>query len=208
MKRRKRLTLKELNFFVEDYHKVFKEWYLINPDIFVREEGPILQYIGFERLSWGDYRPSSGIYVMCVPERDGGFGPQWLNVKVRSIDPGAHERLREIVVTTMKSEFIPDVEKPLVPEEVLDYLERKVVPKSADICPLAGINAFLGHEDRAIYWCGQFEGLVKEPAITGSESIIRRREYLYKLAAWIKNGEAKQRLEEILKTERKNWGLS
>ncbi len=208
-KRMKKMTLKELKPFVADYHKVFKDWSLVKPEILVRESGSVLQYIGFERLSWGNYRTSSGIYVMCVPDRDGaGFGPQWLNVKVQSIDPRAHTRLYDKVVEAMKSEFFPRVEEALTPEVVLDYLEEQAIPTIRQALSLATLNAYLGHDNRAIYWCERFSQLVEELGHGWQEWDIRRRSFLEQLAEWIRNGQAKERLEEILQAERKNWGLT
>lgn len=207
-KKMKKMTLKELRPFVADYHKVFDTWSLVKPEILVRESGPVLQYIGFERLSWGDYRPSSAIYVMCVPERDGaGCGPQLLNVKVRSIDPRAHGRLYDKVVEAMKSEFFPRVEESLIPEVVLDLFEEQAVPKSPEAVPLAALNAYFGHDNRALYWCERFSQLVEELGHGWQEWDIRRRTFLEQLAEWIRNGQAKERLEEILQAERKSWGL-
>jgi len=205
---KQQMRLKELRPIVLDYLVAFPGWQFLLPDMFARENGPILQYIGFERVSGGAYRPECGNYALCVPNRGGGLGLQFLYSRsVHCINPRTHERLRDRAVDAMRKEFVPKVDAPLVPEEMLEICEQKAIPKPAQAHSLAALNAYLGHEERALYWCSRFTELVEGMGLGWAEWDIQRRAFLNLLVEWIEEGEAKERLERILQEERKNWGL-
>jgi hypothetical protein len=202
------LTLKELRPIIEDYHCAFPKWHVLEGALLARESGPLLQYIGFERLLGGDYRIQCGVYYLCVPERDGGLIPQWLNVKVRVIRPRSHESLRDKVVEAIHKEIVPSVDAPLDAEQVLAMHEAYQFIRSPDAHHLAVLNTYLGHNDRALYWCSRFTELVNELGNPWQDFDYKRRAFLDQLEQWIKAGEAKRQLERVLQEERRKWGLT
>ena len=204
---RSKLTLKELRFIVEDYHKAFSNWQLLGKEIIARENGCLLQYIGFERLSTGSYRPTCGVYYLCVPDRSGSLGPQWLNIKVRIIDPRAHERLRDKVVEAIHQEIVPSVDAPLEAEQVLAMHEDHEPIRSPDAYNLAALNAYLGHNKRALYWCSRFPELVEQLGFGWQEFDLKRGAFINSLKHWIEVGQARQELEKIVQDEHRKWGL-
>ena len=67
--RRLQTSASELREVVEDCRRrAFAAWRLLGGCFLVREAGPVLQEIGFERLSCGEYRPISAVRVLVVPK--------------------------------------------------------------------------------------------------------------------------------------------
>jgi hypothetical protein len=207
-KLRKRMTAKELRPIVEDYHRAFPDWRVLEGELFARESGPVMQVIGFERLSTGSYRPVCGVYYLCIPDRDGRFGHQFLNVKVRQVHPRAHESTRDKVVEAIHSEIVPSVDAPLDAEQVLQMHEAYEFIRSPDAHHLAALNAYLGHDERALYWCSQFSSLVEQLGLGWQDFDLKRRAFLDQLEKWLQAGDAKQQLERVLQDERHKWGLA
>jgi hypothetical protein len=204
----KRLTLKELRPIIAFYRATFPTWRIVGRDMLVREAGPVVQGIAFERLSGGEYRPTGHIRVLVAP------GEFWFlelsqNLsKPRQINRRQHPEFRNRVVEAIRAEFVPCVDSPLVAEEVLQLYERKAHPTSAEAYSLAPFNAYLGHDTRALYWCSRFTELVNELGNPWQDFDHKRREFLDQLERWLKVGEAKQQLERVLQEERRKWGLA
>ncbi len=205
---RKRLTIKELKPFILDYYAAFPGWKLLLPDLFARESKPLLQFFFLERLSYGSYRPTCGVHYLCVPAYGRGIGPQWLNVRLQEIDPRAHERLRDRVIKAIHREIVPNVDEPLNAEQVLALHEAHEIIRSPDAHDLAALNAYLAHEERALFWCSRFAEMAEQEAGSKTESQLGRRAFLNDLKRWIAAGEAKQQLERIVQEERRKWGLA
>jgi hypothetical protein len=205
---RKQLTLPELRPFVADYHRAFPGWQMLAPEIIARESGPLLQYIALERLSTGSYRPTCGVYYLCVPERDGSLGPQWLNIKLRIVDPRAHERLHDKVIEAIHREIVPSVDTPLLPEKVLALHEGRELIRSPDAHHLAVLNAYLGRNERALYWCSRFPELVNHNGLGWQDFDHKRQAFLTSLKQWIEVGQVKQQLDCVIQAERRHWGLA
>jgi hypothetical protein len=205
---KKPLTVKELEPFVQDYHHEFQGWQILERTLIVRECGPVMQGIGFQCLSTGRYRPICSIYYLCVPNRDAGFGVQFLKHPVQDIDPRAHERLRDKVVEAIHREIIPSVDAPLDPEQVLELHESRQPIRSPDAYDLAALNAYLGHNERALYWCKRFPELVNEHGLGWQEFDHKRQAFLTDLKQWIEAGQAKEQLGRIVQEERRHWGLA
>ena len=205
---RRPMTVEELAPIVQDYNRAFPEWRVLERELFARENGPLLQYVGFERLSTGSYRPTCGVYYLCVPGRDGSLGPQWLNIPLRQIDPRAHDRLRDRVVEAIHREVVPSVDAPLDAEHVVAMHEAYEVIRSSDAHHLAALNACLGREERALFWCARFPELVEQLGFGWQTFDLKRRTFLNSLRHWIEAGRAKQELARIVQEERRKWGLS
>ena len=205
---RKRLTDSELRPFMADYHRAFPAWQLLLPGLIARESGPLLQIIALERLSTGSYRPTCGVYYLCVPDRDGSLGPQWLNIKVRVVDPRAHDRLRDGVIEAIRRESVPSVDEQLQPEQVLAIHEGREPIRSPDAHHLAALNAYVGRSDQALYWCNRFPELVNQHGLGWQDFDHKRQAFLTNLKQWIKAGQAKEQLDHIVQAERRQWGLT
>lgn len=201
------LTLNQLRLIVEDYQRAFPGWTILEGALLARESCPVLQYIGFERLLGGAYRIQCGAYYTCVPDRDGGLPPQYLSVR-QSIYPRAHHSLREKVVEAIYHEVTPRVDRPLESREVLAMHEGMQPLGSPDAHSLACFNAYLGNDDRALYWCNKFPELVEQIGMGWQECDLRRGEFLAVLRQWINVGQAKVHLERIVYDERHRWGMS
>jgi hypothetical protein len=194
---------------MEFYHSAFPNWKIVRNDTLVREDGPVLQGITFDRLSGGDYRPIGHIRVMVAPEDVWGYElTQDLNIKVRHIERRAHEMLKNKVVEAIHAEFVPRVDQPLHAQEVLNLYEQRAVPTSPEAYSLAPLNAYLGNDSRALYWCSRFSELVDAVSNPWQDSDYKRRAFLDQLEKWLQAGNAKQQLERVLQEERRKWGLA
>lgn len=202
-----RMTLKELRPIVDDYHREFPDWHVLAEELLGRASGPLLQYVGFERLSTGAYRIQFGFYYLCIPDRDGGFPPSYLAVK-QSIHPRAHESVYDKVVEAIHKEIVPSVDAPLNPDLVLRMHESIESIRSPDAHSLAALNAFLGHDERARYWCSEFSKLVDQHGLGWQDFDLKRRAFLDQLEKWLQAGEARERLERVVQEERLKWGLA
>jgi hypothetical protein len=208
-KRKPRLTVTELRSIIEFYHAYFPAWKVIQRSTLVREDSPVVQGITFERLSGGEYRPTGHIHVLVVPT-DYWFLelPQDLNIKLRQINRRQHPELRDRVVEAIRAEFVPSVDRPLVAEEVLELYEERAHPTAPEAYSLAALNAYLGHAERARYWCSRFTELVNNLGRPWQDFDYQRRAFLDQLEKWLDAGDARQQLEHVLQEERRKWGLA
>lgn len=207
-RQRKPLTLKELAPIVQDYHRAFPAWHILERTLIARESGPVMQGIGFQCLSTGSYRPISSIYYLCVPNRDGGYGVQFLKHPVQDIDPRNHDRKRDEVIEAIHREVVPSVDTPLVPEQILAMHEAASPMRSPDACHVAFLNACLGHDERALHWCERFPELVNQHGLGWQDFDHKRQDFLETLKQWIQAGEARHQLEHVVQEERRRWGLA
>lgn len=207
-KRLAALTRQELIPIIQDYHRAFPNWRVLEGTLIAREAGPVMQGIGFQCLSGGSYRPICSVYYLCMPNRDGGFGVQFLDHPVQDIKLRAHELKRAKVVEAIHREIVPSVDAPLDPEQILAMHEAQEPVRSPDAHHLAALNAYLGHEQRALYWCKRFPELVDEHGLGWQEFDHKRQAFLQDLKRWIQAGEAKEQLNRIVQAERHQWGLA
>jgi hypothetical protein len=202
------MTQLELHKIVIDYHRAFPDWVVLEQTLLARECGPLMQGIGFQPLSTGSYRPICSIYYLCVPNRDGGFGVQFLNHPVQDIDPRVHEAKKKQVIEAIHYEIVPSVDVPLDPEQVLAMHEAQEPIRSPDACYLAALNAYLGHEEQGLHWCRRFPELVDQHGLGWQDFDYNRLAFLDRLKKWINCGIAKEQLERVLQEERRKWGLA
>lgn len=205
-----RLSVTELRPILEFYNAMLPTWRIVRGDTLVRDAGPVLQGITFERLSGGEYRPTGHIRVLVAPRDYWAMElDQVLNAKVRQISRRQDREFRDRVVAAIHAEFIPNVDRPLAAAEVLENYERQAnPPRSSDAYSLAALNAFLGHDERALYWCSRFTELVDGTGNPWQEVNVRQRAFLHNLEEWLKFGLAKLELERVLQEERRKWGLA
>ena len=203
MERMRKLKPSELEPLVKDYHEFFPKWDVFQRDTLIRLNGPVLQGVFLERQSRRAYQPMGFIRILAAP--GGGGTPQRV---LDSVDSRGHKRELPKMVEAIRREFVPSVDAPLVPEEVLELCEREAIPKSPEAYSLATLNAYLGHEERALYWCHRFPELIDEERLGMQEWDLERRDFLIKLEGWIQGGEVREQLEQVLQTERKKWGIA
>jgi hypothetical protein len=202
------MSEKQLEPIVQDYHRAFPGWRILERTLIARERGPVMQGIGFQRLSTGCYRPICSVYYLCVLGRDGGSAVQFLKHPVQDIDPRIHASKRDKVVEAIYQEIVPRVDAPLDPEEVLAMHEAMQPIRSPDAHHLAVLNAYLGHDERALYWCERFPELVEQLGFGWQDFDRKRRDFLISVREWIEAGRASSELEFIVQEERRKWGLA
>jgi hypothetical protein len=204
-----RLTVTELRSIVEFYHAHFPAWKVIQEDTLTRENGPVVQGIAFERLSGGEYRPTGHIRVLVAPEDHWALELSQRLSKHSRVSRRQDREYRPNVLAAIRAEFKPCVDRPLIAEDVLKLYEREAnPPASTDAYSLAPLNAYLGYESRALYWCSRFPKLIEETADPWQECDFKRRAFLDQLEGWIEAGTAKEELEKVLQEERRKWGLA
>ncbi len=125
-----------------------------------------------------------------------------------AVEIGAHTHLLPKMIESMRHQFIPNIEAPLDPNEVLELYEREAIPTGPEAYSLAALNAYLGHEERALHWCRRFPELVDELPYGWAEWDVERGDFLEKLHGWIKAGEVREQLDRVIQAERQKWGLS
>jgi len=198
----RKLKVSELKPLLEDYHGALPDWRVFEKDTLIRVTGPVLQGIFLERQTHREYRPMGFVEILVAP---GGGG---LDRVLPSGQARGHAHQFPKMLEAMRREFVPNVDAPLCPEEVLELYEREAIPKSPEAYSLAGLNAYLGHHDRALYWCRRFPELVDQLHLGWQKWDLERRDFLTKLEGWIQAGDVREQLERVLEAERKRWGLA
>ncbi|MCP4247701.1 MAG: hypothetical protein GY778_11685 [bacterium] len=200
--RQRKLKLAELKPLLQDYHKIIPEWDIHKSDTLFRAVGPALQLVYFERSASRTYRPMACVRILAAP---GGGG---LDRHLEPVRLRAHSYMLPKMIEAMRHEIVPSIESPLEPNEVLDLCEREAIPKSPEAYSLAALNAYLGDEQRALYWCGRFLELVAQAPYGWAEWDVERGDFLKILEGWIMAGEVREQLDKVVQSERQKWGLS
>ncbi|MCP4593040.1 MAG: hypothetical protein GY842_20085 [bacterium] len=198
----RKLKPSELKPLLEDYHRVLPQWVAFQKDALIRANGPVLQSIFFERQSHREYRVLGCVRILVAP---GGGG---LDRVLPSVQARGHAHAFPKMIEALRREFAPSVDAPLVPEEVLELCEREAIPKSPEAHSLAALNAYLGHEERALYWCRRFPELIDEERLGMQEWDLERRDFLNQLEGWTQTGKTREQLDLVLQHERQKWGLT
>ncbi len=165
------LKKSELVKYFQVYREAFPDWNVEHKVMLTRSLGPIAQHIDFQALRSGDYRPSCSIRVVGPPGYPSVLNKH-LDIKHREISRREHDMMWPLVIKAMEEQFLPSVRKPLDIAEVLrlaeEEAERDGIENINYSNGLAALNVYVGHMDRAIYWCNrveaQFDALDYEPA--------------------------------------------
>lgn len=203
----KRISKSELTTIVADYHLLFPGWEQISPDAIARADGPVMQCIGFESLRGGTYRPMHFLRPLVTPEICAGFFHQFLQKWPSELLPRQHHEYHRRMSENMKLEFTPSTTEDLDAWKVLDLCEKKAIPKSFEAYGLAALNAYFGRDDRARYWCWSYPKLVDALGYAWEPWQLNEKNFLDSLLGWLETGEAKLRLQEILRERRKQEGF-
>jgi hypothetical protein len=109
------------------------------------------------------------------------------------------------VLEAIHKEIVPSVNARLLLEDVFRRCEcEEVYNSDVRAHDLAALNAYLGHDERALYLCDQFPKLVEGRGEHAWQDYdYERLAFLKKLEQWIKAGESKLRLEGVVQSERK-----
>jgi hypothetical protein len=209
------IKMKELRPLVTDYHAFFPTWRIIGGNRLVREAGPVMQGILFNRSSEDDYRPTGFVQVLTAPGMTGALElPQELphgkasgGRRVRLRD---HARERDDVVHELRRWIVPSLERPLDALEVLELYERRVGarPANAHAYSLATLHAYLGHEKGARAWCARFRELDAKLRASKIPPDAERLEFMASLERWLDEGKAKDELDRVIEAERRKLGLA
>lgn len=209
-KPKKKITRTEMRAIVDDYHRMLPEWQHPSPETLARADGPLLQGIGFQALSSGNYRPMNSIAVLVAPEPR-GRRPDFFVIIPRgrpgSVPLRAHSVWMAQMFETMKREFKPVITERLDAIRLLSACERDAEPTAPQAYALAALNAYFGHEKRARYWCSQYPKILERRRLEWQEWDFQRKAFLDSLEHWLDTGDAKLRLEKTLLEERAKWGL-
>jgi hypothetical protein len=212
MRKMSKITSKEIRGIVEEYHRSLPEWHHVSDETLVRTDGPVLQAIGFESLSGGEYRPVNYVQVLAAPAPGGrgrvDFFAQTPKGRPRTASLRSHQAVREQMVEAMKREFTPAIMEPLNAPVVLDLCEQNAIPRSGEAYALAALNAYLGRRERALFWCFRYNDLVNQLGRPWQQWHHQQRAFLDSLEQWLKAGQVKQELDRVLQEERRKWGLA
>jgi hypothetical protein len=189
----------ELVQYFQVYRDAFPDWAVEHDVVLTRRQGPIRQYIAFEALRSGSYRPSCAVTpVLRIP--DGcTFLHQFLDVKHESVSRRQHPIKAPLVLKAMEEQFIPPVREPLDVVEIVERCERDVHERNIQnmnhFAGLAALTAFLGRRDRAVYWCDQaemrFANLGRQPG----DWEVRKAQFAIDLRHAVESGNAREFLE-------------
>lgn len=206
-----RLSRPKLRQIVDDYQHAFPGWTRVGAETLVRTDGPVLQGLGWETLSSGEYRPMNYIQVLAAPEqrRRGrvDFFGEAPKGRPRCLSLRSHRELLPKMLDRMKEEFRPSITSPLSATDVLELCERVAVPTYTQAYALAALNAYFGRYDRAREWSMRYNELVNAIGQPWQEWNHLQRSFLDSLVSWIDNGTVREQLESVVNEERRRWGL-
>jgi hypothetical protein len=202
-----KITKSDLRQFVADYHRMLAQWQQTRDGTIARADGPMMQGIGFECLRGGAYRPMNYVCTLVTPEQGIGFLEQFLQKWPRELLPRQHAEYHVRLFENMKHEFQPSILGNFDAWEMLERWEKSAVTKGHQAYGLATLNAYFSRDDRARYWCAQFPKLVEAVAYPWQPWDLQRKAFLDTLIDWLDAGDAKPRLQQILKERRKKEGF-
>lgn len=142
------------------------------------------QYIAFEGLRAGSYRPSCSVEIVGPPERTQVLF-RFLDIKHREVLPREHSAKWPLVLKAMQQQFVPSVRKPIDVAEVLRLVEEEVERERVNninySVALAVLNAHVGKSQRAVSWCNRAEQQAAERGTAIAEWESRQMQFLKRL---------------------------
>ena len=154
------MTKGQLKAVVAEYAARFPEWTIyVDGTAFVRRSGPIQQMIWFQKMRSASYRPSHGIRALVLPEAHIRMLPQ-LPFRPSTVTYTSHEKRMAEMLNAMERQFRPDIRKALDIAEVLALCEAEAqsMPDTTNnMAMLAILNAWLGHDTDALYYCERMQ---------------------------------------------------
>jgi hypothetical protein len=170
-----------------------------------------------ERLSFRAFRIASGLRLLVAPDMSNGWSNNYLQYLTQKgiNDHGVGYNLatylseREEIKAEVIHQMKPALDKPLDVQAVFDWYETLRYPKIPRAYATASFAAYLGYEQRAIHWIGQFRTLcAEEPAIIAqSDWVVFETQHLERLEGWLQQGTAHEELARLIPVQRKMMGI-
>jgi len=196
----KPMTKRELADCFQVYRQAFPEWTVEHDVVLSRSNGPIKQYIAFEALRAGSYRPSCSVEVAGTPERIQLLF-QFLDIKHRDVLPREHPTKWPKVLKAMEKQFRPSLRKPLEVDDVIRLAEEEVERDGIDnvnyFTGLAVLHAHAENVQRALFWCDLIEHQVTVKGGNATEWEMRLAEFTCGLREALRSGKERAFLRTI-----------
>lgn len=193
----KPLTKAQLVGYFADYRAAFADWDVEHDVVLVRSQGPLKQYIAFEALRAGSYRPSCSVEVLIAPASR--LLTRFLDIKHREVLPREHAEKLPRVLKAMEAQFLPAIRQPLKVEEVLRLAEEEVLRDNIQNLHysngLAALYAHVGDADHAIQWCDRVDGQIAALGRAQADWEQRQEIFARELRAAIRCGEVRAFLD-------------
>jgi hypothetical protein len=189
------LTTKQLAEIVECYARVFEGWEIVNRQIFSRRQGPIVQYVGFESLRSGAYRPWSAI--SALPLYTVRMLHQFLDIKHREVLFREHSNQWRDIVVAMEQQFRPSIREPLNLSDIQAMCEQQARESTNDLCMLALLNAYRGNKEQAVSYCERMQELPPPALAPRLDWEQKHKEFGHQLLQAIKAGNERQFLGTV-----------
>ncbi|HWA49608.1 MAG TPA: hypothetical protein VG742_15150 [Dongiaceae bacterium] len=188
----KPLTKRQLIEYFQVYRDAFPEWAVEHDVVLVRTQGPVTQYISFEALRSGAYRPACSVEVAGPPNRVQMLF-RFLDIKHRQVLPREHPTMWPRVLKAMEEQFFPSIRRPLDVAEVLRLAEEEVQRDRIDninfSAGLAVLNAHVGNTERALLWCEQAERQAAGRGPTAADWELQQVQFTRELREVFENGD-------------------
>jgi hypothetical protein len=193
---------------VQDYADVLPGWTICSKYSMARYAGPFLQCIWLDILSTDRYRPTNyvcSLVAKSLPQRGSG------SFFHDDTDPSPlaplkfHKKVFPKMIEKMKAHFLPRIDLPLDEHKLLKECHSDTNLIFDDIYALATLYAYFGKDCRALCCASQYEKIVQREFVDLNEKQIQQLDFLNEIRNWIKEGIAKEKLEEIRLESLKNW---
>jgi hypothetical protein len=201
---RTKLTSKEIEQIVDDYHAALRDWQKVGGDTLVRTEELIGQSIWFDRLRTGAYRPTMRVHVFVAPDEGGGTVvlPQFLGIKTKEVSVKAHLRQFPAVMDALKNEVVPSIEKALNAEKVTTLLRSRAAGRPVGAYALACLFGAMERAEDARQWMIEYQKAFESLGLPEQPSDNARFKFLARLERWLNNGTSRCELAKIAKSEK------
>jgi hypothetical protein len=190
------LTKKQLVEFFQPYKEAFPDWAVEHDVTLTRTHGPVKQAIHFQALRSGAYRPSHAVDILLRVPDGCSILHKHLDVRHREVLPRDHATKWPLVLKAMEEQFAPSIRQPLDVTETLRLAEEEAARDRIDninySTGLAVLNAYFGHTERALYWCGRVEETAANLGRPLGDWEVRKRRYALELQQAVKTGKEQE----------------
>jgi hypothetical protein len=194
----KPLSKTQLVEYFNTYRDRFPDWAVEHEVTLTRMAWPIKQVVAFQALRSGAYRPSSVVAILPALGHCHVLS-KWLDIKHREILPREHASKWAMVLEAMEQQFLPLIRKPLDVAEVVQLAEEEVVREKIEninySCGLATLNACLGNQDRALWWCDRLEAQLSCLGRAPADWEMQKSAFTRQLRDAIRRGDAQALLQ-------------
>lgn len=194
---------------VQDYADALPGWTICSKYSIARYVGPFLQCIWLDILSTDKYRPTNYLCSLVAKSQlQRGSGSFFHDTPGTSLAPlKFHKKAFPKMIEKMKAKFFPRIDLPLDERKLLRQCYFNTDSHFSNIYALATLYAYFGKDCRALWCASQYEKIVQREFVDLNEMQIQQLDFLNEIRNWIKEGIAKEKLEEIRLESLKNWGF-